>query len=99
MKNISKVVWSQRAKNDLESILDYLRENWTEKEIRKFFRNLDKQISAIQNQPYTFPTTQKNNVRRSVLSRQTTVYYDILKDSLRIVVLFDTRQSPGKLKL
>ena len=99
MKNISKVVWSQRAKNDLESILDYLKENWTEKEIRKFFRNLDKQISVIQDQPYAFPTTQKNNVRRSVLSRQTTIYYDILKDSLRIVALFDTRQSPGKLKL
>ncbi len=30
MKNISKVVWSQRAKNDLESILDYLDKNRTE---------------------------------------------------------------------
>ena len=31
MKNISKVVWSQRAKNDLESVLDYLDKNRTEK--------------------------------------------------------------------
>lgn len=44
MKNISKVIWSQRAKTDLKSILDYLEENWTEKEIGKFFRKLDKQM-------------------------------------------------------
>ena len=99
MKNISKVIWSQRAKTDLNSILDYLEENWTEKEIGKFFRKLDKQISIIQNQPKAFPATQKNNVRRSVLTRQTTIYYDILKDSVRIVALFDTRQRPKKLKL
>jgi plasmid stabilization system protein ParE len=99
MKNISKVIWSQRAKTDLNSILNYFEENWTEKEIGKFFRKLDKQISIIQNQPKALPTTQKNNVRRFVLTSQTTIYYDILKDSVRIVALFDTRQSPKKLNL
>lgn len=59
MKNISKVVWYQRAKNDLESILDYLKENWTEKEIRKFFSNLDKQISVIQINRMHFPQRRK----------------------------------------
>jgi len=99
MKNISKVVWSRRAKADLQGILTYLEENWTEREITIFFKKLDKQISIIQKQPKAFPATQKNNVRRSVLSSQTTIYYDILKDSVRIVTLFDTRQSAEKLKL
>ena len=99
MKNTSKVVWSRRAKTDLQGILTYLEENWTEREIAKFFRKLDNQISIIQNQPKAFPATQKNNVRCSVLTSQTTIYYDILKDSVRIVALFDTRQSPEKLNL
>ncbi|MFO7879072.1 MAG: type II toxin-antitoxin system RelE/ParE family toxin [Bacteroidales bacterium] len=69
MKSISKVIWSQRAKTDLNSILDYLEENRTKKEIGKFFRKLDKQISIIQNQPKAFPAREKNNVQRSVFNQ------------------------------
>lgn len=99
MKNIFSVIWSKRAKADLKSIIDYLEDNWTEKELVKFSRMLEKQISIIQNQPNAFPATKDKNVRRSVLSRQTTIYYTIFEDSVRIVALFDTRQSPDKLKL
>jgi plasmid stabilization system protein ParE len=42
MKNISKVVWSRKAKADLQGIITYLEENWTEREITNFFRKLDK---------------------------------------------------------
>lgn len=49
MKNISEVIWSKRAKTDLISIVDYIEQNWTEKEVAKFFRKLDKHISTIQN--------------------------------------------------
>lgn len=99
MKSISKLIWSRRAQTDLTSILNYLEENWTEKEITEFFKKLEKQIFIIQEQPKAFPATKKNNVRRSVLSKQTTIYYDILGDVIRIVALFDTRQNPKKLKL
>ncbi|MBU1370338.1 MAG: type II toxin-antitoxin system RelE/ParE family toxin [Bacteroidetes bacterium] len=98
MKNTFNVIWSKRAKTDLKKIIDYFEENWTEKEIGTFFRKLDKQILIIQKQPNAFPATKHKNVRRSVLSRQTTIYYDILKDSVRIITLFDTRQSPEKIK-
>lgn len=99
MKNISEVIWSKRAKTDLISIVDYLEQNWTEKEVANFFRKLDKHISTIQNQPNAFPASPQNNVRRSVLSKQTTIYYHVLKNSVRIVTLFDTRQRPDKLEL
>jgi len=98
MKSISKVVWSKRAKTDLKSIISFLERNWTDKEIANFVRKLDKQIYIIQNQPNAFPATKRKNVRRSVLSKQTTIYYDIMEDAVRIVALFDTRQSPDKLK-
>ncbi|MCK9451056.1 MAG: type II toxin-antitoxin system RelE/ParE family toxin [Bacteroidales bacterium] len=98
MKSISKVLWSKRAETDLKSIINFLERNWTDKEVTNFVRKLDKQISIIQNQPNAFPATNRKNVRRSVLSRQITIYYDIMEDAVRIVALFDTRQSPDKLK-
>ncbi len=99
MKNISEVVWSKRAMTDLKDIIHYLESNWSEKEISHFFRKLDSQITVIQNQPHAFPATKNKNLRRSVLSEQTTIYYSISQDTVRIVALFDTRQSPEKLNL
>lgn len=99
MKDINKVVWSQRAVSDLKQILSYLEENWTEKEISKFTKKLDKQIAIIQNQPSAFVATSHNNVRRAVMSKQVTLYYDVNEFTIRIITLFDTRQNPSSLQL
>lgn len=99
MKSISKLIWSNRAKADLQTIIDFMEEHWTEKEISQFFRKLDHQITIIQSQPYAFPASKHKNARRSVLSKQTTIYYDVMQDTIRIIALFDNRQSPDKLKL
>jgi len=99
MKNISKVVWSEEANKNLKKIIQYLEENWTEKEIKKFLKKLNKHISIIQLQPDSFPKANNFNVRRSVVSKQTTIYYSIRQDTLSIVSIFDNRQDPKKLKI
>lgn len=35
MKNIYKIVWSEEALNNLKTIIDYLENRWTQKEITK----------------------------------------------------------------
>jgi plasmid stabilization system protein ParE len=99
MKNISKVVWSEEAVENLKKIIQYLEENWTETEIKKFATKLEKQISIIRSQPDSFPKANHIDVRRSVLSKQTAIYYKVDQDSIRIVTVFDNRQNPEKLKL
>ena len=99
MKSISKVVWSEEAVENLQKIIQFLEENWSEKEIRKFAMKLEKQISIIKSQPHTFPKANNFDVRRSVLSKQTSIYYNVHQDTLRIVTIFDNRQDPKKLKL
>lgn len=99
MKNISKVIWSEEAVENLKKIIQYLEENWTEKEIKKFVKKLEKQISIITTQPDSFPKANNLDVRRSVLSKQTTIYYNVHQEAIRIVTIFDNRQNPKKLKL
>lgn len=36
-----EIVWSEEAENQLDGIVDYLEENWTENEIEKFFKRLE----------------------------------------------------------
>ncbi len=100
MKSGYKVLWSDRALSDLQNIINYLTENWSEKEIQNFARRLDKRLNLISINPALFPkTSKKRNVRRSVLSKHTVIYYELQDKTISIVTLFDPRQNPKKLKL
>lgn len=98
MKNTYKLIWSNEALNNLKGIIDYLENRWTDREIKKFAQLLDKQLSLIKDNPLLFAESDKSNgLRKSVLSRQTTIYYRIMDFEIWIVTLFDNRQSPDKL--
>jgi len=99
MRNISKIIWSEEAINNLRDIIDYLENNWTEREVKKFVYKLEKLIDTIKNQPFAFPASKKMGIRRVVLTRQATIYYEIFNDTIKIVTIFDSRQNPEKLKI
>jgi len=98
MKNTYKLIWSDEALNNLKGIIYYLENRWTNKEIKKFAQLLDKQLKLIEDNPLLFAESDKSNgLRKSVLSRQTTIYYRIIDYEIRIITLFDNRQNPNKL--
>ncbi len=98
MKNTYKLIWSDEALNNLKGIIDYLESRWTRKQIKKFAQLLDKQMKLIDDNPFLFAESDKSNgLRKSVLSKQTTIYYRILNNEIRIISLFDNRQNPNKL--
>ncbi|MDX5345926.1 MAG: type II toxin-antitoxin system RelE/ParE family toxin [Hymenobacteraceae bacterium] len=100
MKNGYKVVWTNRALTDLDVILAYLAEKWSDKEVTDFVRKLDKRLQLISHRPLLYPSTPaRKNVRRSVLTEQTTIYYRISKSAIEVLTLFDNRQSPSKVKV
>ena len=98
MKNTYKLIWSYEALNNLKGILDYLENRWTKREINKFAQLFDKQLRLIEDNPYLFAESDKSNgLRKSVLSRQTTIYYRIINFKIQIITLFDNRQNLNKL--
>ncbi len=100
MKSGSKIFWSDRAISELELIIQYLTENWTQKEVRNFARRLDKRLQLISDHPKLFPlTVKRKHVRKSVLTKHTVIYYQEKQNVITIISLFDPRQNPGKLKL
>lgn len=100
MRSGYRIQWTERAIFDLQNIIDYLLYKWTEKEVKNFVRKLDKRLELISINPRLFPKTKKRrNVRRSVLTKHTVIYYETSTDTIRIVTLFDPRQDPRKLKI
>jgi len=100
MKSGYKLFWSDKALVDLQNIINYLIENWTQKEIQNFARQLDKRLELIAINPRLFPkTTKRKDVRKSVLTKHTVIYYEAKGSVVTIVTLFDPRQNPKKLRL
>ena len=99
MKNTYKLIWSEEALLNLKSIINYLEQRWTKREINKFAKLLEKQLKLIEDNPHLFPENNKSNgLRKAVLSRQTTIYYRIINFEIHIITLFDNRQNPNKLR-
>lgn len=99
MKSGYKIFWSEAALSDLQNIIDYLSENWTSKEIQNFAKRLEKRVELIVLNPKLFAKTSKRkNIRRSVLTKHTVIYYESNEASVTILALFNSRQNPKKLK-
>ena len=99
MKNTYRIIWSDLALNNLKEIVSYFEFHWTEKEIRKFAQLLDKRLASLERNPHLFPLINNSGItRRSVLSKQTSIFYQIVNHDIRLITLFDNRQNPQRLK-
>ena len=95
-----EVIWSAKAKNTFYSVIEYLNENWTKKEIIQFIQRTLITINAISKNPGIFPASTKNKeVRRAIVDKNNSFYYRIDDNNQKIFLLtfFDCRQDPKKL--
>ena len=94
-----KILWSEEAVKNLNSILTYLENEWGQKSVEKFKRKLRIRLDIISKNPTLFKKSAKNpNLRHSVLNKQTTIIYKIDGDAIFITYLFDNRQNPSKIE-
>jgi len=99
MKNTFRVVWSEESLANLRGIFDYLHARWTIREIKNFSKLLDKKLKLIWDNPLLFPLSEKlTNIRRCVVSKQTTIYYRVEQAEIHIISVFDNRKDPEKLR-
>jgi plasmid stabilization system protein ParE len=93
-----KVFWTDEAIKNLQSIMDYLDCQWTQREIDNFKKKLAKQIELIETNPRLFPVSEYNpRLRKAVLSKQTTIFYEIADRMIYLVYLFNSRQDIEKI--
>ena len=83
----------------MEEILDYIVNRWTQREVNNFKTKLSRQLNLISQNPKLFPVSGiQPRLRKAVLSRQTTIFYEFSNDSVYIVYLFNNVKNPDKIK-
>ena len=94
-----KLFWSKESISNLESILSYLESEWTDREITNFKRKLSKQLELIEKNPRSFPISDvQPRLRKAVLSKQTTIFYELIDYEIHIAYLFSNRMDIVRVK-
>ena len=91
--------WSKRAREDNRKLFAYLLEEWGEDIALRVRKEIEESPVRIRDFPEQFPIFLKEKqIRRYVLTRQTSILFKVNKELIEIVTLFDNRQNPKKLK-
>jgi plasmid stabilization system protein ParE len=94
-----EVIWTTRAENGYDRIVNYLKEEWTDREIRNFIIETRKFLKLLQNNPHLLqPSASRKNVFRGPMNRLTIVTYRIRprKKLIEILNIRGSRQKPIK---
>jgi plasmid stabilization system protein ParE len=93
-----KIVVSKTAEKKLNKLFLYLEEEWSLQVKQEFVEKLDNSIAIIKKQPKVFPVSSKEkNLRKCVITKQTTLFYRFDSKKIYILTIFDTRQHPNRL--
>lgn len=83
----------------LEKLVAYLEEEWSDRSAKLFLDKLNEKLEAVQSNPRSFPESQvSRGLRKCVITKQTTVLYEIHQDAIFVMNIIDTRQHPNKIE-
>ncbi|SNS78330.1 Plasmid stabilization system protein ParE [Ekhidna lutea] len=87
-----KIRWSPEAVEDLEKIENYLKDNWSEIVLNRFKSSLSNRLKLLSRFPEMHIASPKMPaLRKSVLSKETSIIYTLIDNVIYIVGLIDNR--------
>ena len=95
---VKEIRWSSRAIEDFESVLNYLKNNWSEKEVITFIQKAEKLTTLIVHNPFIFRKTSAKNYREALITKHNLLIYKVTKKQILVLTVWDTRMHPNKKK-
>ena len=89
-----EVRWSGEAEFTFDNIYGLIAERGGIASANKFKNKTLRMLSNITKQPYLFPESGIGQVRKAVISKQTSVFYEIYDDRIQLLFFWDNRQAP-----
>jgi len=94
-----QIIWTKRAAAGYDRIINYLQENWTDREIIKFITETDRFFELLLQHPEILQKTSKHkNLYRGPINRLTILTYRVKPKSrqIELINIRGTRQKPLK---
>ena len=98
MRSKLNIIWSIESAKRTDQVIQYLMDDWSEKEVDNFLEALKGFEDMVVHFPEMYPEApSKKGFRKAVILKQISVLYSIENKSILIHALFDNRQDPDKL--
>ena len=95
-----KILLSPLAILKIDLILEYLDNEWSEKERESFLQNFTGKATQITLFPKSCPESKlKRGLYKGIVDKHISFYYRITVDRIEIITVFDNRQNPDLIKL
>jgi plasmid stabilization system protein ParE len=91
------VIWSERADLEYNKLIDYLLTNWGLTITEEIIEKVTIAINRIAASPNQFPVSVKSKqIHKCVVTKQTSLFFKVIKKKIIIISVFDNRQNPKK---
>jgi plasmid stabilization system protein ParE len=94
-----KIFWTEEAISSFNKVIDYLIENWTEREVVKFTDALTKKLTLLTSGKVTFKSSVKKNYHEILITKHNLFIYRVKPEHVELILFWDTRQNPHKKKI
>ena len=91
------IVWTEKAEESFDKIIEYLSLKWSKQSAAKFVQKTFKLLTLIENNPLSFQKSEKENIRQVLITKQTYLFYEILNNNIHLLIFWDNRQNPANL--
>jgi len=92
------VYWSPASKDEYAEILKHLESEYGLESALKFMDKTDEVVNSISTFPKSGIPTKKEKIRKIVITKQTSLLYEINQQKIELLHFWDTRQNPEKLE-
>ena len=90
-----KVIWTERAKQDLLRTISFIKRRWSEREVRQFLFRTDRTARYLSQYPKMFRPIGTRGFRQANVDKYNALIYRVLPECVEIMSIWDMRQDPN----
>lgn len=98
--NLYDVFWTDLAEESYSNELDFINTKWNLSEVVKFMDLVDEFVNKLELGIIVGKISKKTNIRSFVISKQTTLFFDVFEDSkeIELLLFWNNKGNPLELK-
>ena len=88
------IFWTNRAKSDLESLEDFLIENWGFNVLDDFYEILERRISSLENGSLIHQKYENTEFHKILITKHTYIIYEISGNQINLLNMINNFRDP-----
>ena len=91
-----KIIRTPEAEKTFGTVIDYLQQQWSEREIKYFIERVNSVTEHIKRHPLSYRSAGKEDVREALITKQNLLLYRVSGETIYLLYFWDTRKNPER---